>query len=137
MRRKKTKKRKRKRRSGNHTWSPQWLYIYWNFPFVWIIKIGITGRSLKTRRKEVDRSAPGWDIPIFALYLYGAYYCEQTIHQACTLLKVGFWGSGRTERFHILALIPALFISIVWFIIYWAGVIALGLIFYYIIAKLY
>lgn len=136
-RRKKRRRRRRSvRRSGNHTWRPQWLYIYWNFPFLWIIKIGITGRTVKRRRREVDRSAPGWDFPIFVIYLYGAYQCEQMIHRTCRLLQVGFWGSGKTERFHILALIPALAISIAWFLLYWSGVIVLGLIFFYFISKM-
>jgi len=97
----------RKRRSGNGTSNVQWLYVLWNVPFIWVCKIGIGGK-LKKRERQVDRSAPGWDFIVFAMPIPFAYQIEQAVHRLCAPLRVKFWGSGHTERFFVLAAIPAI-----------------------------
>lgn len=115
---------KRRKKSGNNTASAQWLYILWNFPFVWIVKIGITG-YLRLRIKQVGESAPGWDIPIFAIYIPNAYGIEQLIHRLCQPLRIRFYGSGRTERFFILALLPGVLIPLAWAVLLYGSVVLL------------
>ena len=94
-------------KSGNGTAAPQWLYILGNFPRFWVVKIGIAGNLLK-RERQVDKSAPGWDGILFALWFPFAYHTEQWIHRKCEPLRVHFTGSGHTERF----LFPAAFLAI-------------------------
>lgn len=105
--------RRKKIRTGNGTSAIQWLYVLWNFPFVWVCKIGIGGK-LKERERQVDASAPGWDLIIFALPIPMAYQVEQFIHRMCAPLRVKFWGSGYTERFFVLAIVPAIAIATAW-----------------------
>lgn len=109
-----------KRKSGNGTSNRQWLYILANFPFLWIVKVGITGQSGNKRRKQIDKSAPGWDFTIFKIKIRWAYQAEQFIHFICSFMQVGFWGSGKTERFFFLAAIPALIVSLLIFLIEWS-----------------
>jgi hypothetical protein len=115
------------RKSGNGTSRIQWLYVFWNFPFIWTVKVGISG-DWKTRHKQVDKSAPGWDIPIWCIKIPFAYQVEQFVHGLMFWCRVGFWGSGHTERFFILAAIPAILISLAVFVIRWAlwGAVVLG-----------
>ena len=111
---------KRKRRSGNGTSNVQWLYVLGNFPFLWVVKIGIAGNLWK-RERQVDRTAPGWDFVLFALYIPGAYQVEQWLHKICKPLRVSFRGSGHTERFLFPAAIPAVITSLFVFVVSWGG----------------
>jgi hypothetical protein len=113
-------------------WQTQFVYILWNIPFIWIIKIGITSRTIRKRRREIGKSAPGWDIPIFFLPLPAAKKCEDIMKKMFSWAQVPFYGSGKTERFNIIVLVPALSIMIFWFLFYWAFVIVAGLAFLYL-----
>lgn len=127
MRRKKKKPWYRPpRTSGNGTAAKQWIYVFWNIPFVWVVKIGIAG-NVKDRHRGVDRSSPGWDIPIWFIPIFFAYQLEQAIHRGCSFLQVPFWGSGHTERFFILAAIPAVILSLLFFIAEWVVYAAMAL----------
>jgi hypothetical protein len=114
----------RKRRTGNGTAARQWLYVLWNFPFIWTVKIGITG-DLARRVRQVDESAPGWDFPIWAVKIPFAYQVEQLTHGLMGWCRVGFWGSGKTERFWLIAAIPAIILSLAVFAARWAVIIIL------------
>ena len=123
------------RRTGNHTSAPQWIYFLWNFPYVWIVKIGIGGK-LRTRTRQVGKSAPGLDIPVFALWVVGAYQVEQFIHWSCSWCRVRLgkrWGTGRTERFYLPALPVGIVISLAWAVFSWGSV---GLLLYVIIKQI-
>jgi hypothetical protein len=105
------------KRTGNGTARTQWLYVLWNFPFIWTVKIGISGNH-KRRRREVDKSAPGWDFIVYAVRIPFAYQVEQTVHSLMSWCRVGFWGSGHTERFWFVAAVPAVALSLVVFLLY-------------------
>lgn len=123
----------KRRRTGNGTTNRQWLYIFWNFPFIWIVKIGIGGDMWK-RRKQVDKSAPGIDIPIWFIYIPFAYQLEQFIHSIMSIIQVPFWGSGHTERFFIIAAVPAIVLSLLLFIFEYLFYLAAALFIAWIVA---
>lgn len=122
-------------RTGNHTSAPQWLYILWNVPYIWLIKVGVGGK-LKKRTQQVGKSAPGLDFPVFVTWVIGAYQLEQAIHRICARLQPELgphWGTGRTERFYLPALIPALALALAWTLLCWGSV---GLLVYAIIKQI-
>lgn len=121
-RKRKRKRRSARRRSGNGTWNIQWFYVLWNFPCFWVVKIGITGEPI-TRWANIDKTSFGWDFPIYAVRIFCAYQVEQGVHRLCRIMKVYFNGSGHTERFFVLAAIPALIFSLIVFILQWAAII--------------
>lgn len=110
------------RRSGNGTWARQYIYVLWNFPFIWITKIGITGWE-KYRIKSIDRQAPGWDFYLFKTQVFGAYYLEQLLHAICFpfnifyVFGVRFGRSGHTERFLAISILIALPIILLWWVL--------------------
>ena len=75
------------KRTGNRTWNTQLVYILGNFPFVMVVKIGITG-NMKRRLSQIDKSAPGNDRVLFRMKIWGAYYLEQLVHFLCYPLRV-------------------------------------------------
>jgi hypothetical protein len=105
------------RRTGNGTARTQWLYVLWNIPFIWTVKVGISGNH-KRRHREVDKSAPGWDFIVYAVRIPFAYQVEQTVHGLMAWCRVGFWGSGHTERFWVIAAVPAVVLSLAVFVLY-------------------
>lgn len=100
-------------KSGNGTAARQWIYVLWNFPYVWVTKIGITGYP-DMRLRDIDRTSPGWDFRLFHVRTFGAYQLEQFLHAIFYPFKVRFRGSGHTERFLSLVIPPALLIIIIW-----------------------
>lgn len=98
------------------------LYLFWNFPRILTVKIGISGNARK-RLKQVDKSAPGRDFLIFAFpFMPGAYYCEQMIHWICAPLRVRFRGDGHTERFLLPAVVAYFAVGGLWFLVTWGSV---------------
>lgn len=124
---------RRKRQSGNGTANKQWLYIFWNIPFIWVCKIGISG-NVKTRHRQVDRTSRGIDIPVWYIRIYFAYQLEQWLHRVFSFARVRFTGSGHTERFFIIAAVPALILSLLFFIIEWAFWLASGVFLLWLLA---
>jgi hypothetical protein len=92
----------------------EWLYIMVHIPFLLIIKIGIS-KNTKKRRKQISDSVPGFVVPIFCLPLLYAQEIEQWLHKSLAWMNVPFVGSGKTEYFFILAIIPALITMILVF----------------------
>lgn len=94
-----------KRLSGNGTWNVQFIYTLINVPCIWVWKIGITGKSPRIRRRQIDKSAFGFDLPIFLpLPLVGAYQVEQFIHSVGDFFGLQYGGifkgtDGWTERY--------------------------------------
>lgn len=109
----------RRRKSGNGVSSRQWLYVLGNFPYFWIVKIGIS-KCAKTRLRQIDKSAKGIDFILFKIKIRWAYQAEQFTHFLCSPIRVRFNGSGKTERFLFFALFVALPISLVVFLLEWA-----------------
>jgi len=124
-------KRKRKRnrtsrprrlaRTGNGTSNFQWIYVLWNWPYFWVCKVGIAG-SLKARERQVDASAPGRDLIIWAVYVPLAYQVEQALHRLFAPFRVRFSGSGHTERFLSICAIPAILAITAWAALAWGSV---------------
>lgn len=123
-----------KRRSGNGTAAKQFLYVFWNIPFVWVVKIGIAGDVAK-RMKGVNKTSPGIDIPIWFIPIPFAYQLEQWLHRSLSFLQVPFWGSGHTERFFILAAVPAILLSLIVFLLEWGFYLSFVLFVSYLIAQ--
>ena len=100
------KKRPAKRRSGNGYHGKQILYFIGNFPFLFVVKIGITG-NLPERYKTIDKTSIGKDFVICRFNCYLAWDIERLNKILFGWLRVPFNGSGRTERFlFIVAIFP-------------------------------
>lgn len=130
-------KKKKKIKSGNGTAAKQWLYVLWNLPYFWTCKVGITG-YLDLRVQQIDEDNKGYDFPIFAIKIYGAYQVEQFVHGLCSFMRDrSFKGTGHTERFFVLAIIPAIAISILaWASEYLLYLAIIAILFHIIIFKL-
>jgi hypothetical protein len=100
-----------RRRSGNGKKSAQWLYLLWNFPYLGVCKIGIGG-DLGKRVRGVDRTSKGKDFTLFAVKVLFAYQTEQFMHSLFSMFRVRFNGSGKTERFSSLVIIPSICIML-------------------------
>lgn len=112
-------RRKAKPKTGNIQFVKQWLYIYWNLPFFWVVKIGVTGHYWK-RWIDVNKDNIGVDLPVFGIRCYLAYDIEQGNKEFCRRMRVHFFkGTGRTERFWIFAAIPAVLLSLLSFVVEW------------------
>ena len=86
-----------------------WLYIMIHCPFIWWVKIGITGKKRSARAKQIDRAVIGFPIPVAAVPLPGAYNLEQRLHRILSPLSCRFYlGDGSTEWFWIVAAVPVL-----------------------------
>lgn len=99
------------KRSGNHTTAKQYIYVLVNFPYFWVIKVGIGGNKEK-RIRSIDKEAPGKDFCLMSARLHFAYGLEQSIHLMLAPLNYRAdpkkWGSGHTERFWFPALLLAI-----------------------------
>lgn len=116
-------------KTGNKKWVKQWIYVYWNIPFFWVVKIGVTGHFWR-RWIDVcfDKGNWGFDIPVpfMCFSVYGAYNIEQANRRFWKKIfkngaKIpGFMGTGKTERFWFFALIPAVLMMWLFFLVEWA-----------------
>jgi hypothetical protein len=108
-----------KERKMNKSQKGWLLYIMVHLPFVFFMKVGITSLSIgaMARAKSIDRTMPGFPLPIFAVPIPGAYYVEQALHQMMKRFKVVFYkGNGRKEWFFMAPAFVALPIMVgVWF----------------------
>ncbi len=103
--------RKRKKKNGAKRWPLGFglLYVMVNLPFVFFIKIGITGVGVLKRARGIDEDMPGIPIPIAFVPIPFAYEVEQSLHSLCDPIRISFYsGSGHTETFWFPAAIPAL-----------------------------
>ena len=107
--------------TGNGTWNFQWIYVMWNVPHIHVCKVGIAG-SLKKRQRQVDASAPGRDLIIWAMYVPLAYQVEQALHRLFSPFRVRFSGSGHTERNLSVCAIPAILAITAWAALAWGSV---------------
>lgn len=83
------------------------IYVMWNFPFVWLIKVGISGNP-GVRKKYITDSMPGVAVTILSLKTFRAKQLETFVHGLCGLFRAKWFGSGKTEWFYF----PALFIAL-------------------------
>lgn len=104
------------------------LYLMANFPFVWWVKIGITGVGVLKRAKNIDIDMPGVPVPVAFVPAPFVYQIEQTLHDLCSPIRCRFYrGSGHTEWFWFPAAAPALVViggvwaGYVWLVDYYAG----------------
>lgn len=95
-----------KQKSGNGTWAPQYIYVLYNLPYIWVTKIGITGYP-DHRIRDIRESSPGEDYYLVCVRLFGAYQLEQFLHRMFRPLQVQWEGSGHTERFVSLVILLA------------------------------
>lgn len=76
------------------------LYLMVHFPFLWWWKIGITGKTAKSRAKQVDRAVFGWPVVVMVVPIPGAYLIEQDLHRRFAFLNCRYYrGDGSTEWF--------------------------------------
>ena len=97
------------------------LYLMVHFPLICFVKIGITGRTARARAADIDEAVWGFPVPVFVLFVPGAYFWEQTLHGLCGLLSVRFYdGDGASEWFWFPAAIPALLFMLAgWGFYFW------------------
>lgn len=76
------------------------LFGFIPIPNIALAKVGVGG-SWMDRLKGVSRTLNGFVIPIFIVWIPGAYYLEKWIHRKMKVLNVPYFGSGRTEWFWI------------------------------------
>ncbi|MCC6724872.1 MAG: hypothetical protein IT258_10205 [Saprospiraceae bacterium] len=88
------------RKSGNGTSSRQWLYLYLNVPFIFLVKVGISG-DYKRRAKRVAKHIIGWPVPIFAVRIPFAWQCEQAFHRFFRLMSIRYGGSREWYLFPV------------------------------------
>lgn len=89
------------------------LYLMVNFPFVWWVKIGITGVGVLKRAKSIDIDMPGVPIPIAFVPAPFVYQIEQALHELCRPISARFYsGSGHTEWFWFPAAAAALVVIV-------------------------
>lgn len=71
-----------------------------HFPFVIFTKIGITGKSVKGRARQIDEAVFGFPIPVMVLFIPFCYQVEQFLHAIFKPLNTTFYkGDGHTEWF--------------------------------------
>lgn len=104
------------------------LYLMVNFPFVWWVKIGITGVGVLKRAKNIDIDMPGVPVPIAFVPAPFVYQIEQALHDLCAPIRCRFyWGSGHTEWFWFpaaaaaLVVIGGIWAGYVWLVDHYAG----------------
>lgn len=80
-----------------------------HFPFVWWWKVGITGRTATARANDIDEAVFGFPIPVFVVWMPGAYLVEQWLHGLCRGIRADFYkGDGHTEFFWF----PVVFVAL-------------------------
>jgi hypothetical protein len=104
------------RKSGNGTRNSQWLYLYLNFPLVFLVKIGISG-NYKRRARQVAKQGFGKPIPVFAVKIPFAWDCEQAMHRWFSWFRVRYGGSKEWYWFPIAPL--AMLVMLVALVVEW------------------
>jgi hypothetical protein len=101
----------RRKKTGNGSWGRQTIYVLLNFPFFWVIKVGITSRP-DLRVDQIDKDNIGIDFLLFKAERYAAWPWEQIHHTLMSPLRWRWWfkGTGKTERFFLPVLIFTLII---------------------------
>lgn len=90
-----------------------------NFPLVVFVKIGITGKTVKGRARQIDRAVFGIPVPIMVMYLPAVRRFETGFHRLFSPLSTRFYrGDGSTEWFWFLAGVPVFLLGV----LYWWGV---------------
>lgn len=101
-----------------------WLYLFVNFPLVIFCKIGITGRSIDSRQKSINKAMPGTPVLLCCVPLPFPIVFEMILHTLLRPLRCAwlYRGDGHTEVFFIPAAVVALaFMLCVWVSYVWAG----------------
>jgi len=94
------------------------LYLMVHLPFIWWIKIGITGKTAKARAKDLDRAVFGKPVVIMFVPIPGAYLIEQDLHRRFRWLNCRFYrGDGSTEFFWF----PVAFVVLPFMVAVWGG----------------
>jgi len=94
------------------------LYLMVHLPFIWWIKIGITGKTAKARAKDLDRAGFGKPVVIMFVPIPGAYLIEQDLHRRFRWLNCRFYrGDGSTEFFWF----PVAFVVLPFMVAVWGG----------------
>jgi len=107
-----------RRQNGKSGWI---LYLMIHFPFIWWVKIGITGRTAQKRANDLHGVVFGFAIPVFVVILPEAHYWEQSLHGFCRPFRARFYrGDGAGEWFWFPAAVPVLvFMLAVWGFYFW------------------
>lgn len=85
-------------------------YLLLNVPFVVFCKYGYTGLNVGVQKRAagIDKDMPGFPIPIFFVVTFFALDVEQWVHGLMKPLRANFYkGSGHTETYWFLAILPA------------------------------
>lgn len=85
----------------------QRIYIFGNWPYLFLIKIGIS-KNVLLRKQNVSKTGRGRAFVILSLSVPFARRVEQFLHILCKPLNIRWAGSGKTEWFFALAIVLAL-----------------------------
>jgi hypothetical protein len=107
-----------------------------NFPYIWKMKIGISG-NVRNRRRNITETTPGFAFCIWAVPLPFAEGVEQTLHGFFRRFHSPFkTGSGRSEWFLVLPVLPLSWIIINFmFLLFWFPVWGLAAWAFFILAQ--
>lgn len=94
------------------------LYLMIHIPFVWWVKVGITGKTAQSRAKQIDRAVFGFPLVVMAVPIPWAYLIEQDLHRRFHWLNCRFYRKdGSTEWFWF----PVAAIVLPFMLAIWAG----------------
>lgn len=83
------------------------IYLMWNIPFIWLVKVGIA-KNVRVRRGNISKSMPGNAVVLFSMKVPAARQLESFIHALCWMFSARWFGSGKSEWFFF----PAALIAI-------------------------
>lgn len=115
--------------SGNGSIWPQFLYIMVSLPVPVLCKIGISNK-VSRRSAEVSKNVVGWALPIFFVWIPGAFAVEQSIHRVFAFANVRY-GGGK-EWFWLPIAPLAACVMLFWQLFWVAVVFALALFVFWI-----
>ena len=112
----------------NKSQSGHILYLMVHLPFIWWWKIGITGKTATSRAKQVDKAVLGFPVPVFMVFIPGAYFIEQWLHREFAGSNFVFYrGDGHREWFWFWVAPVAFAVMLaIWGIYIWAAGALLG-----------
>ncbi len=107
----------------NNIFYMKFIYLFINIPFFWKCKIGIS-RNVRSRRKIVSKSTPGYVLPIWVVYIPFAEHLEQQMHGFFKMFHSPFQsGSGKSEWFLTVPVLPLAWLLLNFmFVLYWSPV---------------
>lgn len=107
-----------RRKSGNGTASPQWIYLMVCFPTVFLWKVGISGK-VGRRARQVSDKVFGIAVPVFAVWVPYAWHLEQFMHGIFYMANVRY---GKGREWFLFPVAPFAFLIMLTAMAFWLAV---------------